>query len=100
MWTILEFCLFAMIVLVSITEFFYPLLMGKPLFGSFRKTTATEDQGNDESIKDEPSLKEKVSKAKEKIKEVKDIQDEVNDNFKSAEQLKAEADDLLKNTNQ
>lgn len=93
MWTILEFCLLAAIVLISVTEFFYPLLVGKPMFGSFRKRTDNISSPTDST------LEEKVSIAKEKIKEVKDIQEEVNKNFKSAEQLKAEADDLLNNSN-
>lgn len=93
MWTILEFCLLAAIVLISITEFFYPLLVGKPLFGSFRKRAVVEEPTN------EPSLEEQIAQAKEKVKEVKNVQEEVNKKFKSAEQLKAEADDLLNNSN-
>lgn len=92
MWAILEFCLLAAIVLLSITEFFYPLLTGKPLFGSFRKK---ETNGTPQEL----PLEEKISKAREKVKEVKDVQEEVNKKFKSAEQLKAEADDLLNNEN-
>ncbi len=90
MWVILEFVVLAFVVLISITEFFYPLIVGKPLFGSFRRKVAIEQ-------KEEPSLETKLSQAKEKIKEVKDIQEEVNKHFKSAEQLKDEADNLLKN---
>ena len=93
MWTLLEFCLLGIVVLFFITEFFYPLLVGNPLFGSFRKNVANAPQP------EENSLHEKISKAKEKVKEVKEIQDEVNTNYKSAEQLKAEADDLLNNLN-
>ena len=93
MWAILEFCLLAAIVLLSITEFFYPLLTGKPLFGSFRKKIETDP------TQQEPSLEEKISKAKEKVKEVKNVQEEINQKFKSAEQLKAQADDLLNNEN-
>jgi hypothetical protein len=94
MWVILEFVFFAFIVLLSITEFFYPLLAGKPLFGSFRKKAAIVEQKQDDA-----SLEAKVSKAKEKVNEVKDIQNKVNEHFKSAEQLKAEADSLLNNSN-
>lgn len=90
MWTILEFIVLATIVLISITEFFYPLLAGKPLFGSFRKKATVIKSKTDDS-----SLEQKLSVAKEKIKEVKDIQHEVNKNFKSAEQLKEEADNLF-----
>ncbi|MFM8741317.1 MAG: hypothetical protein ACKOC0_14100 [Cytophagales bacterium] len=92
MWAILEFCLLAAIVLLSITEFFYPLLTGKPLFGSFRKV-------DEAKIQEEVPIEEKISNAKEKVKEIKDVQEEVNKKFKSAEQLKAEADDLLNNKN-
>ncbi|HEY8934879.1 MAG TPA: hypothetical protein VIM65_06640 [Cyclobacteriaceae bacterium] len=89
MWTILEFIVLATIVLISITEFFYPLLAGKPLFGSFRKNITVENKTDDSS------LEQKLSVAKGKVKEVKDIQHEVNKNFKSAEQLKDEADNLF-----
>jgi len=44
-------------------------------------------------------LTEKVSRAKEKAKEIKDIQEEVNANLRSAEKLKEESDDLFNNTN-
>jgi hypothetical protein len=92
MWALIEFVFLAAIVLLSITEFFYPLLTGKPLFGSFRKKQEVP-------VSDPEPLQEKISRAKEKMKEVKDIQQEVNNNFKSAEKLKEEADDLLNNTN-
>jgi hypothetical protein len=94
MWVILEFIFLAFIVLLTITEFFYPLLAGKPLFGSFRKKAAVVEQKQDDV-----SLEAKVFKAKGKVSEVKDIQNEVNEHFKSAEQLKAEADNLLNNSN-
>jgi len=94
MWVVLEFIFLAFIVLLSVTEFFYPLLAGKPLFGSFRKKVAVAEQNQDDT-----SLKSKVFKAKEKVNDVKDIQNEVNEHFKSAEQLKAEADNLLNNSN-
>ncbi len=92
MWALLELVFLAAVVLLSITEFFYPLLVGKPLFGSFRKKQETP-------VTAPESLQEKISRAKEKVKEVKDIQQEVNSSFKSAEKLKEEADDLLNNTN-
>jgi hypothetical protein len=91
MWAIIELILIAGIVLVAITEFFWPLITGKPLFGSFRKSKSAETK-----IAVEGSYNEKISKAKAKVQEVKDIQNELNENFKSAEQLKKEADDLLK----
>lgn len=96
MWVILELILVLAIVLVAITEFFYPLLAGKPLFGSFRKTTAKTEE---KKSSDGP-LEEKVYVAKEKVadvkEEVKTVQDEVTKHFKTAEELKREADDLLK----
>ncbi len=93
MWAIIEFVLLAGIVLLSITEFFYPLLTGKPLFQSFRKRVETPQP----EPQKEPSLEEKLSDAKEKIKEVKTVQDEVNKKFKSAEELKNESDNLFNN---
>ena len=90
MWAILELLALIAIVLIFITEFFLPLLLGKPLFGSFR--SKKKEQKKDDSS----PLAEKVSEAKEKVKEVKDVQGEVTENFKTAEQLKEESDDLLK----
>ena len=84
MWTILEFVVLAAIVLFSITEFFYPLLVGKPLFNSFRKKTS------------QPStLVDELSRAKQKVAEAKDVQNKVDAHLKSAEQLKEESDRLF-----
>lgn len=87
MWAILELLILAGIVLFSLTEFFYPLVVGKPLFPSFRKGTETPPEKS--------SLENELAKAKAKVAEVKTIQDEVNKNFKSAEQLKEESDNLF-----
>ena len=38
MWKIIELIVIIAIILVFITEFFVPIIMGKPLFGSFRKS--------------------------------------------------------------
>ncbi len=97
MWRLLEYLFIAAIVLLAITEFFYPLLAGKPLFGSFRKKTQEAPQP---APKKDDSLDEKIDKAKEKVEEIKSVQKEVDKHFKSAEQLKEEADKLLqKNEN-
>lgn len=93
MWALIEFAVLAAIVLLSITEFFYPLLAGKSLFNSFRKRTETSQP---EPPK-EKSLEEELAKAKEKVKEIKNIQNEVDKKFKSAEQLKEESDNLFNN---
>lgn len=90
MWVIIEFIIVAIIVLVSITEFFYPMFMGKPLFGSFRKNIVNTDLKNDGDLND------KISSAKEKVQEIKKVQEEIDENFKSAEQLKSESDNLTK----
>lgn len=90
MWKTIELIIVVAIVLVFITEFFYPLFSGKPLFASFRKQpTSTAPQ------KGQPPLEDKINLAKEKVHEIKTIQNEVNENYKSAEELKKEADDLL-----
>ena len=86
MWILIEFVVLAAVVLISITEFFYPLLVGKPLFNSFRKKVEQKSS----------NLEDELSKAKEKIAEVKNIQAEVDKKFKSAEQLKQESDNLFK----
>ncbi len=91
MWRLLEIIAAAAIVLIAITEFFYPLIAGKPIFGSFRKsknntTTSTSIDG---------SLDEKINKAKAKVEEIKNVQNEVDKNYKTAEQLKEESDNLL-----
>ncbi len=42
MWALLELLATIAIVLISITEFFIPLIFDKPLFGSFRKSKNEE----------------------------------------------------------
>ena len=99
MWALLEIIFLAAIVLISITEFFLPLLLGKPLFGSFRKKI---EPGKTEAKKPDPEspLEEKIHKTKEKVEEVvgkvKEVQHEATEHFKSAKELKKESDDLLK----
>lgn len=66
--------------------------MDKPLFGNFRKKKTSEPKPTGEP----DVLKEKIVKAKEKVKEVKNVQDEVSDFHKKSKDLKDEADDLLK----
>lgn len=94
MWRLLEYLVLAAVVMISITEFFYPLLTGKPLFGSFRKKVSAI-KPNDEA------LDQKLQKAKEKIQDVRhdviNVQKEVDDHFKTAEELKEESDNLLNN---
>lgn len=91
MWAILEIIILAVVILVSITEFFIPLITGKPYFGSFRKENIIHNKKTDES-----PLISKITEAKEKVKDVKQVQEAVTENFKSAAQLKEEADNLLK----
>jgi len=74
------------------TELIYPILFDKPLFGSFRKTTAAEPKKEVENS----TLDEKIEKAKVKVEEVKEVQSEISAHFKTAEQLKEESDNLLK----
>ena len=88
MWALVEIIVVIAIVLISITEFFIPILTGKPLFGSFRRSKT-------ETVDNSP-LDDKVSKAKEKVTEVKTVQTEVTEHFKTAQQLKEESDNLLK----
>ena len=93
MWRLLEFIALAALVLISITEFFYPLLAGKPFFGSFRRL-----KGSEEKPVTEGPLHKKVNEAKQKVEEIKDVQKEVDKHYKSAEQLKEESDQLLSKT--
>lgn len=86
MWRLLELLLLGGIILLSITEFFYPILTGNPLFGSFRKSKSAEPG----------SIDEKLTKAKEKVNEVKKVQTEVNDQVKDVLTKKEESDNLLK----
>lgn len=97
MWAIVELIVIIAIVMVSVTEFFWPLLTGKPLFGSFRKSKPV-DLNTPIEVKTPPtesSFDEKIAKAKEKVVEVKEVQNEVNKHYKTAEQLKDKSDDLL-----
>lgn len=87
MWAIIEVLVLIALVLVFITEFFWPLLNGKPLFGSFRRT------------KKDFSLEEKIKVTKQKVagisNEVNEIKSEADSNLKTAEELKKETDNLL-----
>jgi hypothetical protein len=87
MWVILEFVLLAAIALLFITEFFYPLLAGKPLFGSFRRKASTAEA---------TSLDEEIAAAKRKAAEVKEVQRKADERLRDAANRKSEADDLLK----
>lgn len=93
MWAVLEVCLVAAIVLIFVTEFFWPLLFNKPLFGSFRKAKPTAPEPATDRLED------KITKAKQKADEAKqvveDVQQQAYDNYKTAEQLKDETDKLL-----
>ena len=95
MWEILEIIVLAAIGLIAVTEFFIPIILNKPLFGSFRKVKIP-DASTTKGDPSHPPLKEKISQAKEKVEEVKEVQGEVTENFKSAKELKKESDDLLK----
>jgi hypothetical protein len=95
MWTIIELFLALTLSLFAITEFFYPLIMSKPLFGSFRKSSPAKGEEEPQKNKD-GSFKEKIYTAKQKVAEVKTVQNEVTEYYKSAEQLKEESDNLLK----
>ena len=87
MWVVFEFVLLAAVVLLAITEFFYPLLAGKPLFGSFRRKGRTPKQ---------VSLDEEIANAKRMAAEVKEVQRRAEEDLRNAEQRKNAADDLMK----
>lgn len=87
MWVVLEFVVLAAIVLFAITEFFYPLLAGKPLFGSFRRKSAQAEP---------PTLDQSIAEAKRKAWEVKDVQRRTEEELRAAERRRDAADDLLK----
>ena len=53
MWKIIEIILIIAIILVFITEFFVPIIMGKPLFGSFRKSKTADTQKTDDDLSEE-----------------------------------------------
>lgn len=91
MWLVIEYLIVATLVLLSITEFFYPILSGKKIFGSFRKENSLKPthQANID-------LKSKIEDARQKVNEVKGVQQEVNKHFDEADKLKNESDDLIK----
>lgn len=95
MWTIAESLFFLLIALLAVTEFFIPLLLNKPFFGSFKKhkpAPAPEPK----TTPNPADLRAKVKEAMIKVKEVKDVQDEVTEFHKGATDLKDEADNLTK----
>ena len=87
MWIVLEFVVMAAVVLFAITEFFYPLLTGKPLFGSFRRKSARSES---------PTLDQSIAEARRKAAEVKDVQRRTEEELRAAERRRNAADDLLK----
>lgn len=87
MWVVLEFVVLAAIVLFMITEFFYPLLAGKPLFGSFRRRNAAVEP---------PTLDQALAEAKRKAAEVKHVQHRTEEDLRAAKRRRDAADDLLK----
>jgi cell division protein FtsB len=92
MWRVIEYIFLAAIVLLAITEFFYPILAGKKLFGTFRKKQATPKM-------DTPlvtDIKSKVDEARIKVNEVKEVQNEVTAHFQEVSKLKDESDNLIK----
>jgi uncharacterized protein YktB (UPF0637 family) len=91
MWRLLELLLGALLILGFITEFLVPMLMNKPLFGSFRKTGSEPKKDATKEV-----LEDALKMAKEKVTEVKKVQSDVSEHFKTAEQLKEESDNLLK----
>ncbi len=86
MWIVLEIVVLAAVALLAITEFFYPLLAGKPLFGSFRRKAAASTV----------PLDEEIAAARRKAEEVKDVQRKADEALRKAAQRKDAADDLLK----
>jgi hypothetical protein len=87
MWIVLEMLVLAGVALLAITEFFYPLLAGKPLFGSFRRKAATASN---------VPLDDEIAAARRKAEEVKDVQRKADEALRKAAQRKDAADDLLK----
>jgi hypothetical protein len=87
MWVVVEFVVLAAIILVAITEFFWPLIAGRPLFGTFRKKRP---------VAAPPSIEEELEIARRKAAEVKDVKRKVDDDLQKAWNRKDEADDLLK----
>lgn len=88
MWIVLEMLVLAGVALLAITEFFYPLLAGKPLFGSFRRKAATAASNI--------PLDEEIAAARRKAEEVKEVQRKADEALRAAAQRKDAADDLLK----
>lgn len=89
MWTVLEMLVLAGVALLAITEFFYPLLTGKPLFGSFRRKAGQQRVSN-------VPLDEEIAAARRKAEEVKEVQRKADEALREAAQRKDAADDLLK----
>ncbi len=85
MWAIFEFLVLPAIVLISITEFFYPLIAGKPLLNSFRK------KKKEQSV----SYEGELPKAERKIAEEESTHDNINADSKSSGQLNEEAEHSL-----
>jgi hypothetical protein len=87
MWVVVEFVVLAAIILVAITEFFWPLMAGRPLFGTFRKKRPAPTP---------PTIEEELEIARRKAAEVRNVQRKTEEELRKAWDRKDEADDLLK----
>jgi hypothetical protein len=52
MWSFVQLTIVIVAIIVSITEFFYPLIAGKPFFGSFRKIKRKDKEETNEFKKE------------------------------------------------
>ena len=86
MWYMFEIVVLAAIALLFITEFFYPLLTGKPMFGSFRRKGGAASPA---------SFDEEILEARRKAADVRDVQRKAEEDLRAAEQRKSAADELL-----
>ena len=91
---ILELGFIGILAILIFTQVILPIFTNERFFDLFRKSKPKEIPVVEKPA--EGSLDDKLEKAKEKVVEVKQVQSEVAEHFKSAQQQKEESDNLLK----
>lgn len=102
MWTMIQDLLPALLIILVLTQYIIPIILGTKTWWLFKPSTIKEELKAEKKaiVDDIASVKAKVEAVKTKVNEVKteinEVKAKVDETFKSAEDLKNESDNLLK----
>lgn len=95
MWKVIQDLLPAVLIILVITQYIIPILLGTKTWWLFRPSSIKE-----ELKKEETALNDEIESVKTTVGEIKTkisvIKEKVDEKLKSAEDLKKESDNLLK----